>query len=148
MKMLRLVLILALTFLIINQGSVFAAEPTDEQSQGVKLVNQLWSDLKEGNIEAIEEYIVPGFQSIHEDGARDRDAEIELIKGLDLGDYTLTDLKVTQNGPVIIVTYFVSVEETIGDKRLSTKPAARLSAWLKSNNEWQWIIHANLKALQ
>jgi hypothetical protein len=70
------------------------------------------------------------------------------MKGVNLGRYTLSNFKVTQNGPVIIVTSFVSLEETIKGKRLpATKPAARLGAWLKADGGWQWIIHANLRSL-
>ena len=86
---------------------------------------------------------------MHEDGARDRKGELQIIKGVNIGKYTLTNLKVTRNGPVIIVTYFVSVAETIKDKRLpDTKPAGRLSAWLKTDSGWKWIIHANLRSLK
>ena len=97
---------------------------------------------------ALKKMMAPGFQSVHRDGARDRKEEFQLIKGLNFGKYTLTNFKVTQNGPVVIVTYFVSVEETIKGKRLpATKPAARLSAWLKTDSGWKWIIHANLRSL-
>ncbi|MCP4628265.1 MAG: hypothetical protein GY850_32830 [bacterium] len=48
-----------------------------------------------------------------------------------------------------MVLYFVSVEETIKGKRLSaTQPAARLSAWLKTDSGWKWIIYANLRSLK
>ena len=42
----------------------------------------------------------------------------------------------------------VSVEETIEGKRLSTKPAARLTIFLKTDSGWQWIAHANLNPLK
>lgn len=148
MKMLKVVLIAVLVFLFVNQGIVFAGEPAGEPSLGEKLVRQLWVDMSAQNIKAIEKYIAPGFQSVHEDGARDRMGQIDLIKGLNIKKYTLSNFKVTQDGPVVIVTYFVSVEETIDGKRLSAKPAARLSAWLKTDSGWQWIIHANLKPLR
>jgi len=71
-----------------------------------------------------------------------------VVKGLKLGEYTLSDIKITQDGPVIVATYFVSVEETINGKRLSKKPAARISVFLKTDNEWKWITHANLNILE
>jgi hypothetical protein len=149
MNVLKRVFIFALAFLAVNLGGMIAAESAGERSLGEKLVRQLWADIKAGNVEALEKMMAPGFQSAHEDGARDRKGELQLIQGVNLGKYTLTNLKVTQNGPVIIVTYFVSVEETIKGKRLpATKPAARLSAWLKTDNGWKWIIHANLRSLQ
>ena len=148
MKALKWIFIVVSVFLVINQGVVFAAESADEAGLGKKLVQQLWTDMKAHNLEAIKKYIAPGFQSIHEDGTRDREGELQLIKELKLGEYLLSNFKVTRNGPVIIVTYFVSVRETIDSKRLSLKPAARLSAWLKTESGWQWIIHANLKPLK
>ena len=162
-RMLRIVLLSVFVFTLIgipySQGAdrgkkinpricSATGESVAELSFGKKLVRRLWNDIKARNMEAIEKWITPGFQSIHQDGARDREAEIKLISGLDLGEYTLSNFKVTQVGPVIIATYFVSVEETIAGKRLSKKPAARLSAFLKTESSWKWIAHANLKALK
>ncbi len=148
MKELKWVFIFILAFLAVNQGGMIAGVSAGEGSLGEKLVRQLWADMKAGNVETLEKMTAPGFQSVHEDGSRNRKEELQLIKGGNFGKYTLTNLKVTQNGPVITVTYFVSVEETIGGKRLSaTKPAARLSAWLKTDSGWKWIIHANLRSL-
>ena len=148
MRVFKLALILFFAFPAVNSGRVMAGEPAGEIGLGEKLVRQLWADMKAKNIEALEKMIARGFQSVHEDGARDRAEEIRLVKGLNLGDYTLSDFKVTRNGPVIVVTYFVSVPETIDGKRLSIKPAARLSAWLKTGIGWQWIAHANLNPLR
>jgi len=148
MKELKWVFIFTLAFLAVNQGGMIAGVSAGEGSLGEKLVRQLWADMKAGNVETLEKMTAPGFQSVHEDGSRNRKEELQLIKGGNFGKYTLTNLKVTQNGPVITVTYFVSVEETIGGKRLpTTKPAARLSAWLKTDSGWKWIIHANLRSL-
>jgi len=55
---------------------------------------------------------------------------------------------VTHVGPVTIVSYFASAPETIEGKRLSIKPAARLSVFLKTDSGWQWIAHANLNPLK
>jgi len=48
----------------------------------------------------------------------------------------------------MIVSYFVSVGETIDAKRLSTESAARLTIFLKTDSGWQWIAHANLNPLK
>jgi hypothetical protein len=141
-------LVAGIFLFFVSQGIVFAGESAGEPGLGEKLVRQLWVDMSSRNIKAIEKYIAPNFQSIHADGARDRIRQIDLIKGLDIKKYTLSNFKVTQEGPVVIVTYFVSVEETIDGKRLSAKPAARLSAWVKTDSGWKWIIHANLRPLQ
>jgi len=144
----KLVVMMTVVFLVISQRGVIAQECTTELNLGEDLVRELWNDFKTQNISALEKKIAPGFQSIHEDGARDAQAELKLLKELNLDEYTLSNFKVTQVGPTIIVSYFVSVEETIEGKRLSTKPAARLTIFLKTDSSWQWIAHANLNPLK
>jgi hypothetical protein len=122
-----------------------AASPT--ASEGETLERQMWGDMKAKNWPAVEARIAQAFQSVHPDGVRDRTGEIALIKGLKLGEYMLKDFKVTQNGDDLIVTYWISVQETIDAKGLSTKPAMRLSIWKRTRAGWQWIAHANLNPL-
>ncbi|MBL7074684.1 nuclear transport factor 2 family protein [candidate division KSB1 bacterium] len=148
MNTLKSVLLLAFAFLFVSQVRLTAEQSAPEPTLGEKLVRQLWADMKARNLAALEKKIAPGFQSVHEDGARNREQQIELLRGLNIGEYTLSNFEVTQNGPVIIATYFVSVEETIEGKRLSTKPAPRLSVFLKTDSGWQWIAHANLNPLK
>jgi len=111
------------------------------------MVAGVWSDMKARNWSAVEARIAPGFQSVHPDGPRDRAAELALIKGLDLGEYTLKEFKVTEAGGNLIVSYWISVQEVIDGKRLPSKPAMRLSIWSKARMGWQWVGHANLNPL-
>ncbi len=113
-------------------------------NDGEKMEKQIWEDIKAKNWEAVESKIADGFQSVHPDGARDRAAEISLIKNLNAGKTALSDLKSTVNGDNIVVTYMISAQETIDLERLPTKPAPRLSVWKKGTSGWQWICHANL----
>jgi hypothetical protein len=123
-------------------------EDMDINSIGKELVLQLWADMKANNWMELQKQIAPGFQSIHQDGARDNQVQIELIKGLNLSEYTLSNFKVTMEGQVIIVTYQVNVEETIAGNLIQKRSSMRLSAWLKSGDSWKWIIHANLNPLK
>ncbi len=107
----------------------------------------MWADVKAENWPAVEARLAPAFQSVHPDGARDRTREIALLKGLKLGDYLLKDFMVTRSGNDLIVSYSVTVQETIDAKRLSTKPSMRLSIWTKTGAGWQWIAHANLNPM-
>ena len=106
-------------------------EVATEKDLGEKLVRQLWEAMEKPDMETIEKTISKGFQSVHQYGANNREQEIELIKGLNLGEYTLSNIKITRNGPVIVATYFISVEETIKGKRLLKTPVPRLSVFLK-----------------
>jgi len=115
------------------------------KAKGERLERKMWVDMKTKNWPAVEASIAKGFQSSHPDGARNRQQEIKLIEGLDLGDYTLSNFKSTHDGDNIIVTYFISVAETLDDVRTNTKPAQRMSVWKQNGKSWQWIAHANLK---
>ena len=144
-----LVVLVAGALLLTLSGGVLASaqEDTDIEVLGEQLVQNLWSDFEAADAEAIEKYIAPGFQSVHQDGARGAAEEIKVIKNLSLGEYTLSDFNVSQAGPVLIVTYFVATSETIEGKSLPKAPAARLSAFLQTEHGWQWICHANLNPM-
>ena len=112
-------------------------------ADGEKLERQMADDIKAKNWAAVEARIADGFQSVHPDGIRDRAGEIALLKQMNFGDFTLSDFKSTIMGDNIVVTFTMTVAETIDGKRLPAKPAYRLSVWKKSGNGWQWISHAN-----
>jgi len=113
-------------------------------NDGETMEKQIWEDIKAKNWKAVESKIADGFQSVHPDGARDRAGEIALIKNLNVGEIVLSDLKSTESGDTIVVTYLISAQETIDLEQLPTKPMPRMSVWKKGANGWQWICHANL----
>ncbi|MFN4173703.1 MAG: nuclear transport factor 2 family protein [Parachlamydiaceae bacterium] len=126
--------------LIASNSLLFA-----DAALGEKLERAMWEDMKHRNYTAVESNIADQFQSIHTFGALTREAEIDLIKNLYLGNYEISDFKGVENEDTIVVSYLISVKEKIDDKNLSEKPAPRLSVWKKINGKWQWIAHANLK---
>jgi hypothetical protein len=120
-----------------------ATATASEASEGEKLERQMASDIQAKNWKAVEARIADGFQSVHPDGVRDRAGEIALLKGMNFGAFTLSDFKSTKIGDNIVVTFTMTVAETIDGKQLPAKPAYRLSVWKKGVNGWQWISHAN-----
>ncbi len=123
-------------------------EVEPEKVNGEQLEKELWSDFKSMKMDTITKKIADAFQSVHGDGTRNKQEEIELLNNLDLGNYQLTDFTVTRQDNIIVVTYMVSVEETIKGETLSTKPSPRMSVWIKSEQGWQWIAHANLNPMK
>jgi hypothetical protein len=115
----------------------------DLHLEGENLYRQFISEIVGQNWLAVEAMISPSFQSVHSDGARDQVAELVLIKDINLGAYTLHDFKVTKANNYLIVTSWISIEETINSERLSTKSSPRLSVWDKTPNGWQLIALAN-----
>jgi hypothetical protein len=112
-------------------------------SKGEKLLNHLWKDMKEGNVKAIKKYTSPKFQSVHWFGAEDRCGELKLIANLNIQSYALTDVKIKEEHNVIIITYFATVQETVGGGPVSIK-APRLTIFEKVDGKWKWIAHASL----
>ncbi|HET7290706.1 MAG TPA: nuclear transport factor 2 family protein [Thermodesulfobacteriota bacterium] len=126
-------------------GSAYAG---DTMSEGEKLERKMWTAIIAGDNAAVESMIAPGFQSVHEDGARDRAGEIKLLEGLDPLKVQFSDFKVTEQGDTIIITYSVSVAESIDGKNLTNPaPSPRQSVWIKTPSGWQWIAHANLNPI-
>jgi hypothetical protein len=125
-----------------------ATATTSEMSEGEKLEREMASDLQAKNWKAVEAKIADGFQSVHPDGVRDRAGEIALLKGMNFGASTLSNFKSTTIGDNIVVTFTMTVAETIDGKQLPAKPAYRLSVWKKGVNGWQWISHANFTPIR
>jgi len=120
-------------------------EEKTENSEGKVLVEKVWADMKAGNLDELKAIMAEGFQSLHQDGSRNAEEELKLIAGLNLGDYKLADFVITGEGNTLIVTYFVSVEETIKGERLSSVPAPRMTIFVETEDGWKWLAHANLK---
>jgi hypothetical protein len=116
-------------------------------SEGEKLEREMAADIKAKNWNAVERRIAEGFQSVHPDGPRDREGEIALLKKMNFGDFTLGNFKSTVIGDNIVVTFTMTVAQTIDGKQLPPKPAYRLSVWKKGANGWQWISHANFASI-
>jgi hypothetical protein len=122
-----------------------ASNPADA-ADGEQLEREMWMYIDSTNWTAVESKIAAGFQSIHLDGPRDKAGEMELFRKLNGTKAELSDFKVTKSDDEIIVTYTISVGETIGGQRMSTAPARRLSVWqFIPGAGWQWTAHANLK---
>lgn len=141
----KLLLISACICLMFSLALPAAAE--DEQALGKLLVDNFFSLIAAKDWTVLEKHVAPCFQSIHSDGARDRAKEMALLKKLNLGEYKLADIKATRKGDIVVVTYTVSVAETIDGKRTSKTPAPRLSVFSHTKATWQILAHANLKPL-
>lgn len=151
MKKNNFLLIIFIVFFIVA-GICYSYSISNEEKEataiGEELVKECWADMRAKNLEKLEKMMSPAFQSVHQDRARNYKEEIELIKGLNMGNFVLSNFKVTQAGPVITVTYTAIVEETIKGKRLPRRSSVRLSSWIKTEEGWKWLIHANFNPLK
>ncbi len=138
--------VLLLSFVLLMPS---CTEDIPETSTGEGLVFQLWDAFRNQDLEGIKTNMAPGFQSVHYFGANNMDEELELLRGIAIAEYEISDLKITSNEEdLIIATYFVSVAETINGERLSKEPAARMTIFVKDDGVWKWVAHANLKTIK
>ncbi len=140
----KLLLVLACICLVLCLALPAAA---DDQALGQTLANEFFGLLAAKDWKSLEKHMAPCFQSAHADGARDRAQEMALFKKLNLGEYKLAGFKTTRQGKIVVVSYTVSVAETIDGKRTNKQPAPRLTVFSYTKTTWQLLAHANLKPL-
>ena len=112
-------------------------------SIGEKLVEELFAAMKERDWDKLENMIHPAFQSVHYDGARNQSQEMQLFKGLNLGNYSLSKFNITMSESILVVSYVVTAEELIDGNPTLPKSSCRLSVFHKTNEGWKWVSHAS-----
>jgi len=117
-------------------------------TEGEKRVRDLFEKFSAQKWEDVEKFMHPAFQSVHQDGARNKEEEIKLLKGLNIKDINLGNFKVTQDESLLIVTYTVTAKEVIDGKSTLANPAQRLTVFIKSDGGWKWLAHANFIAIK
>jgi hypothetical protein len=114
-----------------------------EISQGEVLETKFWQDIKDQKWSEVESRIAPYFQSVQPDGVHNKDQELAAIKNLNVTNFILSDVKTTGDKDILVVTYVITLAETLKEQRLVAN-AYRLSVWQNNNGNWQEIAHANL----
>jgi hypothetical protein len=114
-----------------------------EVSQGELLEEQAWKLVKNHKWDDLDNIIAPYFQLALFDEILNKKQYLNHAKRLNISDYAFNDFKVTEGPGVLVVTYNVTVSETIEGTPITSK-ANRLSVWQKNNTNWQMIAHALL----
>jgi hypothetical protein len=119
----------------------------EDATLGEQLVREFWEAIRTQDADALDAILAPGFQSVHQDGARNRDEELALCAALEISEYTLTDFVTTRQGATIVVIFMASVEETLAGTRTTTAPAARMAVFLMTEDGWRLVAYANLEPI-
>src|SRR6185369_6231802 len=81
----------------LRASNPLATAPADTSADtvlGQRQVEKLWADFAKPDLAALDQFVAPGFQSLHEDGARDWAQERLLVADLKLTPYVLFGYKV------------------------------------------------------
>ena len=116
---------------------------------GKKLILSFFEASGKGDQAALERTLAQGFQSVHTDGVRDRQGELDLIRDIKLGSPALANFKTTRNGPALVVTFQVNApDEVLGGKAVDEGSYERMAVWLDTDSGWKLIAYANLAPLK
>ncbi len=145
-----LVTFLALGVALVAAGWTGAASspprPGDPTAQGAALVQSYFSLLSAGDVEGLDALLAPGFQAVRANGDVQAKASY-LANPPQVGDFTITAVKGTKTDGVLVVSYRVTVTETIGGVEQPTGPAPRLSVFQWEKGAWRLASHANFNAI-
>ena len=106
------------------------------RSKGEKLLRRFWNDMRDRNTNLIKRYTSPKFQSVHSFGALNRKGELLLIADLTFTSYTLTDIRITREHNVYIISYWT--KKDTDDLR-----TPRLTIFEKVEGKWKLVAHAS-----
>ena len=140
-----LLLLFIAAIVLPQKGKAAAPINAADTVLGQQQVEKLWADFAKPDLDALDKYVAPGFQSLHEDGARDWAQERLLVAGLKLTPYVLSSYKVTRENDVLVVTYECQVGETIALARLAKVATPRMDVFLQIGGEWKLLSHVNVR---
>lgn len=145
-----LVVVLAAGVALIVAGWSGAASspsrPGDPTAQGAALVQSYFTLLHNGDAEGLDALLAPGFQAVRANGDV-QDKASYLADYPQVGDFTVTAVKGTKTDGVLVISYQVTVTETIGGVEQPTGPAPRLSVFQWERGAWRLASHANFNAI-
>jgi len=130
-----------------NPAAPAPADRAADFALGQRQVEKLWAGFARPDLAALDRFVAPGFQSLHEDGARDWAEERLLVADLKLTPYVLFGYKVSRDGDVLVVTYQCRVGETIDDARLAKVSTPRLDVFQQIDGDWKLLSHVNVRKL-
>ena len=128
---------------------IFPSATWSGEDLGEELIRSFFKNSGNHDQAAVEQTLAQGFQSIHSDGVRDRQGELDLIQSLKLGAHTLANFKTTRNGSVLVVSFSVNAPgEILGGKAVGEGSYERLAVWLDTDSGWKLISYANMAPLK
>jgi hypothetical protein len=124
-----------------------AAEMAPDSATVTAALNTWWGALVKGTPEALAPVLAPEFQMMRADGSGyDKDGYLgsALPKVAAIPEFS--QLVATERGEMLIVRYFVTVNET-RDGKVLQKHAPRLTVFRRNGADWLVVAHGNFALL-
>jgi hypothetical protein len=128
-------------------GASPSAESATPTAEGRALVQRYFVLLKRGDRSGLNALLAPNFQVVRANGGVQNKASY-LANPPKVDRYTITNVVGTRYPGVLVVTYRLTVIETIDGVEQPTGPAPRLSVFHRQNGRWRLVAHANFGAIR
>lgn len=151
LTLLAVAIALTTTALLVSAGSGSSASPSvgsaNPRSQGRVLVQRFFTLLREEDSSGLNALLAPSFQVVRANGGVQNKASY-LADPPKIDRFRITKVKGTRNAGALVVSYQLTVIETIGGIDQPTKPSPRLSVFHRQNGAWRLVAHANFNAIR
>ena len=143
----RLVRVIALALALSAVALPASASAQRPGPLGRQLVGRFLKDLERTNRADIRRFLSPAFQLQRADGSHQTKAEV-IKNPTKIQGYTVRGFQVTSDANVLVVTFQLSVNETINGKPFKTGFAPRIGTFVSLAKGWQLIEWANFNTPQ
>jgi len=103
----------------------------------------LWQEVKAKNWNEVEPRLASTFVAQTSGAWRDRAAEMEHFKALDISDYSLGEVEVHPAGADMVVTYKMNLRGSYQGQPLELKDARMITVWQQVKGGWTAVAHAD-----
>jgi hypothetical protein len=137
-------LTVAMTMLFATISVALAATPDKDAMMAKE--KEAWQAYKDKNGDAFKKLVDKDYRGVYAEGVVDLKQEVDGMQKSDMKSFTLSDYTAFSDEPdVIVTTYKVTVQNTIGGKDASGTFNCG-TVWKAENGVWLAIFHTNIKA--
>ena len=104
----------------------------------------LWQEIKARNWPEVEKRLGATLVVVLPSGTRDRAAQMEFLKGLEITDYSIGEMEVRPNGHDMVVTYTITVQGRVNGQPIGAGPWRMLGVWQQVGTSWIAIVQAGM----
>jgi len=126
------------------QAPAWPADAAGLTALGTKLTESWMKATASKDAAALDAMLLPCFQRVGFDGARDRAGELAAVPGMDVKDPRVSDVIATRCGDALVVTCQAAAAETTAAGTLDAAKSCRLGVWQPSGGGWKLACWATL----
>lgn len=133
-----------------NANATATATPASVSQADIEAKErQVWDALKAKNWDAFAGMLSEDFTDVADDGIYDKAKTTEMIKKIDLTDYTFSDIKfVKVDDDLAVLVYTTTDKSTYDGKPSPGKPTYNASAWANRGGKWVAVYHQETEKME